>query len=395
MGEIKLYLDQNVYGHMLDHSSGDWRQHPIAKTIISAQTDSRAGVWVGPEHVIETSLASDPSRRQALAAAMLECCGATRILPGSDFLAVSHFGEFINLFSEGGFNREGLFRRYESDVQHLWLGYLALLAATRNFKMGGGLATVRRAKLESQLIHARIMASPEEQVTSLLDATQQVSTTQARDPLGLSGLTENDIRDEIEELTPRAVADTSKTLRLLEKNRSRIAAVYGTIQIGRALESVFWHPFGLPLVFDGQAIVRGWDRLQEMTSCPPLPSDITQQEPAMLRCDEQVLRSILQHTINAALEKDNAAFCIGYYALVRELEASLRSGQLPTAGATLDVNHASAAMECDLFVCRDDKLAESVRMFFNRLRMKDKEVVRNAKQLEKAIDKRERAVRHG
>ena len=87
-----IYLDQNVFGHMLD--KGNWKAHPIGKVLDDHEGD--VGVWVSPTHVIELSQATNHTRRAALARLMLELSGARRMWHGSDFHLIEMFGAFLN-----------------------------------------------------------------------------------------------------------------------------------------------------------------------------------------------------------------------------------------------------------------------------------------------------------
>jgi hypothetical protein len=69
-----VYLDQNVFGHMLD--SGDWTTHLIGKLLHDNAED--VGVWILPTHVIELSQASDHARRARRARLMLKLSYARR-----------------------------------------------------------------------------------------------------------------------------------------------------------------------------------------------------------------------------------------------------------------------------------------------------------------------------
>jgi hypothetical protein len=89
-GMKSIYLDQNVFGHLLD--KGDWKTHPIGKVL--DDHDGDVGVWVSPTHVIELSQATNHARRSALARLMLELCGTRRMWHGSDFHLIEMFGAF-------------------------------------------------------------------------------------------------------------------------------------------------------------------------------------------------------------------------------------------------------------------------------------------------------------
>ena len=47
----RIYLDQNIYGHMLDEGGGDWRNSRVGKVLDAARHDRKGLVWIGPTHV--------------------------------------------------------------------------------------------------------------------------------------------------------------------------------------------------------------------------------------------------------------------------------------------------------------------------------------------------------
>ena len=130
---LRVYLDQNVFGHILDHGQ-DWRQHPLV-TLLEESPD-KAAVYVSPTHVLELSLCSDHTRRQQLAEIMLHLCGAKRIWSGSDFCLVHSFGLFLDSFVPGAYNPSLFVSKYEQNAVKLCQGHLALFAACRDIALG-------------------------------------------------------------------------------------------------------------------------------------------------------------------------------------------------------------------------------------------------------------------
>ena len=130
-----VYLDQNVFGHILD-SDRDWRRHELVGLL--EEYPDKVEVWVSPTHILELSQCSDLDRRQKLAKIMLHLCGATRIWSGSEFWTVHSFGQFLNYFVPGAYNPRFFVSKYEQNAQLLWLGYLGLFAASDRIPLGAG-----------------------------------------------------------------------------------------------------------------------------------------------------------------------------------------------------------------------------------------------------------------
>ena len=379
-----VYLDQNVFGHMLD--KGDWKKHSIG-SVLDAHADT-AGVWISPTHVLELSQTSDRRRRADLARLMLELSDARRMWHGPDFHLVEMFGAFLNSHIPGAFDPGPFFNTYKEDASRLWLGYLGLLAAVEDFKLGPGGEMVRRWKRESHLLHCRVAADPKGQIAKFITAAQQLSSTPDPEPMGLGALTDDDLEKEI--ATCRAAAgnvpkkDIQDALKNIQKHRKEVARVYGAVDIGMALQSVFKLPCDLDLTFNAEALVNGWSAIQAAAGVGPLPPFVASVPKGQLRGARAALIVVLNAAIEAAANLGLAAASIGYYALLRELEVCVNSGTVPTDGAALDVDHATAALSYEIFVCRDQKLQSNVSTFINAFKCAGQAVF-NAKQMEKAL----------
>lgn len=271
----------------------------------------------------------------------------------------------------------------------MWLGYLGLLAAVEDYELGPGGEMVRRWKRESHLLHSRVAADPKTQIAKLIAAAQQLATTPDPDPMGLGNLSEDELETEIATCQAAAASvpkkDIKAALRTIQKHRKEVARVYGAIDIGMALQSVFKLPCDLDLTFNAEALVNGWPLLQAATGVGPLPAVVTSVPSAQLRGDGVALIIILNAAIEAAANAGLPAASIGYYALLRELEVCINGGGVPTDGAALDVDHATAAMSYSVFVCRDQKLQKNVSTFLSAFKIEGHSAVFNSKQLKKAI----------
>jgi len=63
----------------------------------------------------------------------------------------------------------------------------------------------------------------------------------------------------------------------------------------------------------------------------------------------------------------------------------INNKEVPTDGAALDVDHATAALSFAVFVCRDQKLQQNVSTFLSAFKVPGREAVFDAKQLRKAL----------
>lgn len=383
---IGIYLDQNVFGHLLDY--GDWKTHPIGQVL--HRFSGQVGVWVSPTHVIELSQTTNHSRRAALARLMLELCDAKRMWAGTDFQLIQMFGAFLNGHIPDTFTPAPYFSYYEENTVRLWLGYLGLLAAVEDLKLGPGKETIRRMKRETILLNSRIASNPKVVTQGVLDAARKISTSTNLDPLGLTKISDTELEAEITDCRQKASevpqADLKWALKTLGKNRKEISSVYGMLDVGSALKGIFNLPCDLDLTFNAELLVKGWPIMQSFYRVGALPSSVTSVPIEQLRGNHDVLITILNHAIEAAAHANLTAASIGYYTLLRELEQCLNNGSLPTDGAALDVDHAMAALYFPIFVSQDKKLQANVATFLSSNNL-DRHSVQNAAQLEKAIKK--------
>lgn len=385
MSHLNVYLDQNVYGHLLKNNI--WQNHPVAQALIEASAKGRAYVWISPTHVVELMQATDLSRRRALAHIMLTLSGARRMMKGPEFTLVEGFGEFLNDVLPGSYLPQFYIKPYIEQAQRLWLGYLALLALETPVELGPGVGDIRRAKLESHLLHARIAADPDNSLNRVIQGALNCSVTVESDPLGLSKITDIEIEQELTKLRANVRPPSGATIKKIQRYRKEIAQVYGAIDIGGALHAIFGQfPLDLELTFDTAKIIKNWAMFQTKFHVPPLPSPIREIDPDKEIISGDMAASVLNATIIAAAHAGLAVASIGYHSLLRELEICLNQNRLPTSGSTLDVDHATAAFHCDIFVCHDDLLAANVKSYVKNIG-RDVEVVSGPKQLLKALER--------
>ncbi|MCK6682557.1 MAG: hypothetical protein L6R30_09090 [Thermoanaerobaculia bacterium] len=382
MNSRTVYLDQNLIGHFLN-SGADWRQHPIAARLLEAQRTGSAQVWLSPTHVMELSLMSLVEARQKQAQVMLEMIAARRMWSGFDFFILESFGNWLNSLIPEAFNPKPFFERSRRLSERLALGNLGLLAATQDVLLGCGVETIRRAKAETHLIHARIAANPDAYVTSLVAAVKAFSTT-TRDLLGTGGMSLEDMQREAQELAAVARKPTQATLALLQKERIAIASAYGSADIGNAVLSILSWPCALHLTFAIPDVVAGWSKVMETTGCLGLPKEVATADPVMLATDLPTARAVLHGCIRAAATAELAIAYAGYYTVLREMEVCLNQGRLPRPSLTLDVHHALAALRFDVFVTQDEVLYENMRSFVKRGNLRTV-IVHDEKQLTKAL----------
>ncbi len=366
MNPLNIYLDQNIYGHLLDVP--DWHAHPIAQVLIEASKQNRGYVWVSPTHVVELMQVTNLPRRRALAQIMLELSGARRMMMGPEYTLVESFGAFLNDVLPGSYHSQFYVKPYLEQAQRLWLGYLALLTLDPPYELGPGIKDIRRAKLESHLLHARIAADPDDSITRIIDCASNFSTTTQSDPLELGKLTDSEIESELAKLKTIAKVPSEKTLKKVQRHRKEIAQVYGAIDIGGALQAIFGQfPMDFELTFDTRAIAKNWNAFQARCSMAPLPASISNTDPAESLASAEAAIFVINASIAAAAHVGLSVATIGYYSLLRELEVCLNQRKIPTVGSTLDVDHATAAFHCDVFACHDHMLESHVKSYVNNI----------------------------
>jgi len=383
MSALKIYLDQNVYSHLLD--TGSWQQQPITQILIAARDKRIAEVWISPTNVMETSQASDPSRKRELASMMLQLSSAKRMILSSDFLVIEQLAAFLNGIVPNSFRSEPYFSYYKKQAQLIWLGNLALLA-TGFSEPGPATNMILRMKLESQVIHARLLADPDNTIKMIIDGVRSHATTHEIDPLGLTKLTDDQIKQEISSLSFKMRPPSDTTMRFLQRNRAEICTAYGAVDIGGAIHGIFKLPFDLELTFDTPAIIASWSKFQQNFQVPPLPEDIVKLSPLEQRTDRDVAIMVLNSVIRAVANAYLPTISVGYYSLMRELEICMNQGRLPTIGAVLDVDHSTSAVYFDVIVCQDVALAENLKSFVKQLPC-EIHIISNAHQLAKLLRK--------
>ena len=232
---------------------------------------------------------------------------------------------------------------------------------------------------------------PKQEIDRLISAASTIATTPNPDPLGIRAYSDERVAEEIAECVAKAASVPAKVLRpalkRLEKHRKEIAAVYGVMDISGALDATFTLPCDLELTFDTPALIANWQCVQKATGAPGLPRAVLAMAPELSRVDHSTVRVVLGALVNATARVGLAQTTIGYYTLLRELEACVASGKLPTPGVTLDVDHAIGALAHNVFVCRDQKLLKNTATFLRGLSLPGHDAVGTGKALKKAIAK--------
>lgn len=96
-----IYLDQSVYGYMLDQSPHDWRSSDFGRVLTAANGAGKALVWASPTNVIETMQCTDVNRRKELALMMLDLTDSRRMSWGVEYETIDDFFAFLEVFCPG------------------------------------------------------------------------------------------------------------------------------------------------------------------------------------------------------------------------------------------------------------------------------------------------------
>src|SRR6266404_6154855 len=132
---LNVYLDQSLYGHFLNQPNVDWRKNELAALLLEAQAKNTAQVWASPTHVLETLQTTDLQRRAKLASIMLELIEARRMWHGNELETLRHFGDFLKSCAPKFVRYPQFFKERMLTTRRIWLGALALVAATDKLKL--------------------------------------------------------------------------------------------------------------------------------------------------------------------------------------------------------------------------------------------------------------------
>lgn len=379
----RIYLDQSAVSRLA--TSSDWRQTEIGALLESALESNTGKVWISPSHVVETALASQPDTRHKLADVLLGLADASRITESSQFTLIRAFGRFLNDIIPGSFDPAPYINKYAEQSASCWIGNLGLLAWAGNAPIGPGIKIARLTKLQSQLIHARLLSDPDKGLAEIIKCAKEFAVTTATDPLGIVSLSEEKLLSEIATLAATAKKPTRKTLTAVQKNRDEICSAYGAVDIGSALRCVLGDfPGDVQGTFDIALIIRGWPAMMKKYQVGLLPDNVTGASEDEQSFGSNIYPDVLNACIRAAARAQLTVTTAGYYSLVRELEIRINRSELPSAGATIDSDHVISALLFDIFITHDDMLESSLKTIAKKMG-KELEVVSNAKQLAKVI----------
>jgi hypothetical protein len=386
---IRVYLDQNIYGDMVDEGKGDWKQSAIGAVLQAGQSSGKAEVWAGPTHVIETLQARDVPRRQLLAGTILDLIDARRMWRGHEMEAIHAFFGFLESFApEAVWHREYFDHRAETGRQ-VWLGGLGLLAATGKLRLEETVESLAKTKATNQLLFARAAADPDAWIEKMARAVEAFATTTDDVFAEFDARTAADIRAEIDRLAEGFHGLGAKAVERLNKNRDTIAHAHGALEIGLLLTSIFTLPLELQLLFNVPHIVERWPQLEKRTRCP-LPEELRVADAETLRTDPVLGFRVLGKAIEAAARGWLLPTGLGFEVILRDFQKKANARELPTGGLTFDADHAAALVCFHVIVCSDVSFAESLKTLAGKVEKATAgrccpTVASNAKQLAAAL----------
>ncbi len=348
----RVYLDQNVYGHMLDEGGGDWRKSKVGEVLDAAKQQGKGLVWIGPTHVLETIVATEDARRRDLARTMLEVVDFTRFWHGYELEVVCEVFDFLSDVSARSVRTRYFVERELLDVPRIWLGALALLA------LGAPASTsqadvVRRRKLENRLLHARFATDQNGWVDRMVQAAKGWQTTRQDVFADVDAMKLPDIEAEIALLRDEVKRLDKKHYDRLKKERAVIAAAYGALDVSAALDSMFDSPMSLDLTLDTGALVADWPAFQKTAGARSMPKDVVAAPPEKRAFDDNMRVAIIDVAIQVWASNGPLTAGIAYESLLRELQEKLHDRELPTQGVIFDADHAGCLRCVDVFYTED------------------------------------------
>jgi hypothetical protein len=358
-----VYLDQSVYGHMLDQGGGSWGSSSIGGVLADARSAGTAEVWAGPTNVIEAMQASDPARRRALAATMLELIDARRLWWGSEFEAVDDFFGFLRWCDPKAVRTTIHFEYHATSMRQIWLGGLGLLSATNNLLLEGAVRDLHRLKMTNRLLHARLASDPNGWIDKMVSAARNWETTDENTFAPYDAMKVEEMEKEIDAPATTIGRLDGKHLAKLTKNRDEIARAYGAVELGLMFRSVLPLPGSLELTIDAASLVPVWSEKITTRGGPPLPKGIWaawSADPGNLVGPRPEFYAMLETAIHAAPDALLASW-LSFEVVIEELQKCISDKEIPTGGLTFDADHAAALKRFNVVVCRDEKLTEAMK----------------------------------
>jgi len=385
---VSVYLDQSAYSQFLNASPANWKEAPVAKVLLAAMASGEALVWASPTNVLETLQSDD--RKKQLAEIMLCLTEAKRMWEGHEFTRIKDFLEFFNMLAPGFWREKEFYKHHSQDARRTWIGALALLACPQEFDLSGLVATAQKNKAISRLLHAQFAADPSRFIRYVHETVTERKTTNANPLAHLEKLTTEDIEAQIAALQTKFQKFGKKDLQVLNKNRAKWASMFGTIEIGRILQSIFDLPMELILMINAVPVVRNWPKIRKRLGCGTLPRAIAEASDHVLLADMDAIRNVLQETIFAAASAPLLSSAIGYEVIFRDLQRCINDKTIPTGGLAFDADHAAAIMCFNIFISNDRILVDSLKTLSKRLSEGSKgllqpSIVTTAEELKKAI----------
>ena len=181
---------------------------------------------------------------------MLDLIEGRRMWCGFEFELLDEYFRFLEMLVPGAMRHRQFFDHYREMGQRIWLGALAMAAATDANWLVPVVEDLRRTKTMNQLIHARFALDPDRWVERMREASTSLATSED-DPLAaLEAMATEEMRSEIGQLMARTQRFGNAAMQKLNRNRSEIASVYGAFEIGALLQNIFKLPYDLELTVD-------------------------------------------------------------------------------------------------------------------------------------------------
>lgn len=384
-----VYLDQSVYSQMLD-AAGDWRTGEVASVVLAAQASGCAQVWAGPTHVMEAVQTQDGERRRRLAQLILEVIEFKRTWWGYEFEVISEFAGFVEAIAPDAVRTYQFFKYHGAIACERYLGALALIVAVRTGKFDVPIATLRRSKTSSRLLHARFAVDPEKWIERMIEVVDKEEVKTEEDFEGPSSMTIDEMEAEISTLRTSAAKLSKRALQKLNSSRDRICRAYSAMEVGPILSSVFTLPLELEIMFDIPKLAARLKELESEWKRTLLEKYAREAKASDYTANPRLTRAVLLAAIRAATKPGIPTSYIGFQIVLRELQQCFNRQTLPTGGLTFDVQHAGAIAHFDIVMTTDTTLAGNLKTMANYIEQRSNgvrhcAVVSDAKQLKKAL----------
>lgn len=392
MNTLKVYLDQSAASGLIERNSTSLSG--LYSTLKDMQAVGAVEVWASPHNAVELAVWSDFDRRQAVSSALEHLTSGRRMLASHEFILLYEALGLIEKAWPGGKVNMPLLQEKAQDNQRMYAGFIAHMAALRDYDASRGADCIVRTKKLSQLRQLKLLVSARDTVDLLVSHPERTAQTESCFDKDHGNLTIADLDKEIAtlEASLASVGRQQQVAQKLERHRDSIVETFTESFSLPAIAVAIGGFENLIALWDYRHICGKWDEidsaLAHVIQPAALPPDVVErfvsQRPSpndYVQVCNAMFRRIVKLQWMPRIMLDF---------LCRELEKAFKAAEPPTEGLTIDVDHISALFCCDVFLTYDSKLCSCLKTWLGKnaedIGLPDRHCLGHISELKRLVD---------